>query len=83
MAGDLVRVAAESALPLRAVQSALRGDTLPFRAASALTSVLDRVVLKKTKLIASTWVLDADDVSRSRREAISLDDAATKLYVNP
>jgi nucleoside phosphorylase len=83
MAGDLVRVAAESALPLRVVQSALRGDTLPFRAASALTSVLDRVVLKKTKLIASTWVLDADDVSRSRREAISLDDAATKLYVNP
>ncbi len=83
MAGDLVRVAAESALPLRVVQSALRGDTLPFRAASALTSVLERVVLKKTKLTASTWVLDADDVSRRRREAVMLDDVAIKLYVNP
>ena len=83
MAGDLVRVAAESALPLRVVQSALRGDTLPFRAASALTSVLDRVVLSKTKLVASTWVLDADDVSRRRREAVSLDDVATRLYVSP
>ena len=83
MAGDLVRVAAESALPLRVVQSALKGDTLPFRAASVLTSVLERVVLSKTKLVASTWVLDADDVSRRRREAVSLDEVATQLYVKP
>jgi adenosylhomocysteine nucleosidase len=83
MAGDLVQVATESELSLRVVQSALRGDTLPFRAASALTSVLDRVILSKTKLVASTWVLDADDASRRRREAVPLDDAATRLYVSP
>lgn len=83
MAGDLVQVANESELPLRVVRSALRGDTLPFRAASALISVLERVILNKTKLLVSTWVLDADDVSRQRREAINLDDVATKLYVKP
>ncbi len=83
LSGDLAQVARATDLPLLAVQSAVRGDTLPLRAASKVASALQGAILKNSKLNVSTAVLDADDTSKRRREAVVLDGKALKLYVAP
>ena len=82
MAGDLALAAEETELPLRAVQSAVRGDTLPHRAAAQLATVLDRGILKNTRLTVSIAVVDPEHASKRRREAVMLDGAA-KRYLIP
>jgi nucleoside phosphorylase len=82
MAGDLSKVAAETDMTLRAVQSAVRGDLLPYRAAAAIASELDRGILKNTKLTVSTAALDADQAARRRREAVSLEGSGGR-YLMP
>ena len=82
MAGDLAQVAQDTELPLRAVQSAVRGDTLPYHAAAKLASELKNGILKNTRLVVSTAVIDPDDAFRRRREAVNLDGGA-KRYLLP
>ena len=82
MAGDLAQVAQDTELPLRAVQSAVRGDTLPYHAAAKLASELKNGILKNTRLVVSTAVIDPDDAFRRRREAVNLNGGA-KRYLLP
>ena len=83
MAGDLAQVAHETTLPLQAVQSAVRGDTLPYHAATNISSTLDRLILKNTRLVVSTAVLNLNEASRGRREAVNLGNEASKRYLIP
>ncbi len=83
MAGDLVGVAGATKLPLAAIRSAISGDTLPYRAASELSLALDRIILKQTRLVVASTLLNADDGSSKRREAVDLGAAAARLYLKP
>jgi hypothetical protein len=81
MAGDLAGVARMTGLPLGAIQCAIRGDTLTWRAADAVASQLRRGMLKNTQLKVSASVLSEHDLKR-RREAVALDTGAA-LYLTP
>jgi hypothetical protein len=82
MAGDLAEVARRCALPLYAVQSAIRGNTLPFRAAESLASEIAQAMLKNTRLAVAASVLDADEKSQNR-DAVDLAAAGAKRYLVP
>jgi nucleoside phosphorylase len=82
MAGDLAEVARRCALPLYAVQSAIRGNTLPFRGAESLALEIAQAMLRNTRLAVAASVLDADEKSQNR-EAVDLAGAGAKRYLVP
>jgi nucleoside phosphorylase len=82
MAGNLTEVAERCGMPLATIRAAIRGDTLPFRAAARLASELSEIVLKNSRLHVSSRVLDAEPAGASR-EAVELPLQAAKRYLQP
>jgi adenosylhomocysteine nucleosidase len=82
MAGDLAEVARRCDLPLPAIRSAIRGNTLPLRAAVSLASDLADTILSNSRLNVSSRVLDAE-LEGGEREAIVLPRESADRYLQP
>jgi hypothetical protein len=72
MAGDLQSIADEAGMPLRLLQSAIRGSLLPYQCADEFAGLLERTILKKTKLRCAIALADPDLVAAQGREAADL-----------
>jgi hypothetical protein len=84
MAGDLQAVADKISLPIRLVQSAVRGSLLPYQCAADVASLLDRTILSKTKLRCTLSLADPDFVAKHNREAADLSsNALAERYLTP
>jgi nucleoside phosphorylase len=83
MAGDLAHVARQTGFSLVGVQSAIRGGTLPYKAATDLADAIDHLILKNTRLKVGAALLEADPAPGRRRDAITLTPDAVRHYLEP
>ncbi len=72
MAGDLQAIAGGARMPLRLLQSAIRGSLLPYQGAAEFAGLLESTILKKTKLRCSPALVEPDVVTAQGREAADL-----------
>lgn len=72
MAGDLQSIADGAGIPLRLLQSAIRGSLLPYSCAKEFAGLLERTILKKTKLRCAIALADPGLVASQGREAADL-----------
>jgi hypothetical protein len=82
MAGDLTKVAEQAGLSLLAVQNAIRGGTLPYRAATELSASLARLILDGTRLRVGPAILESD-AAGPPREAVALPPTAAERHLRP
>jgi adenosylhomocysteine nucleosidase len=83
MAGDLTTVARRCEMGLPTIRSAIRGNTLPARAAEALASDMAQTILNNSRLSVSCRVLDAEPGGETRREAAEFTADSIERYLLP
>jgi hypothetical protein len=72
MAGDLQSIADTHGIPLRLLQSAIRGNLLPYQCAVDLACILGDTILNETKLRCATTLANPDYVAAHNRDAAIL-----------
>jgi nucleoside phosphorylase len=72
MAGDLQSIADTHGIPLRLLQSAIRGSLLPYQCAEDLACILRDTILNETKLRCAATLANPDYVAAHNRDAAVL-----------
>jgi hypothetical protein len=72
MAGDLQLIADTHGIPLRLLQSAIRGNLLPCQCAEDLARILGDAILNETKLRCAATLANPDYVAAHNRDAAIL-----------